>query len=124
MKSVRLVAHGSLWAALFAYSGSALAQHAGHTGHSGHAASAASAATPSAALGDMAEGEVRRVDKAGGKITLRHGEIKNLDMPPMTMVFQVADPSLLDKVRAGDKVRFKAVQAEGSYRVIGLELAR
>lgn len=70
---------------------------------------------------DMAEGEVRRIDKAARKITLRHGEIKSLDMPPMTMVFQVSDPALLDKVSAGDKVRFRADQDAGSYRVIELQ---
>jgi Cu(I)/Ag(I) efflux system periplasmic protein CusF len=56
----------------------------------------------------MAEGEVRKVDKSRGKITLKHGEIKNLDMPPMTMVFGVKDKALLDKVKVGDKVKFSA----------------
>ena len=60
-------------------------------------------------------------DKAGRKITLRHGEIKSLDMPPMTMVFQVSDPALLDKVSAGDKVRFRADQSGGNYRVTDLQ---
>jgi Cu(I)/Ag(I) efflux system periplasmic protein CusF len=56
----------------------------------------------------MSDGEVRKVDKSRGKITLKHGEIKNLDMPPMTMVFGVKDKALLDKVKAGDKVKFSA----------------
>jgi Cu(I)/Ag(I) efflux system periplasmic protein CusF len=56
----------------------------------------------------MTDGEVRKVDKSRGKITLKHGEIKNLDMPPMTMVFGVRDKALLDKVKAGDKVKFSA----------------
>lgn len=55
------------------------------------------------------DGEVRKVDKAAGKITMKHGEIKNLDMPPMTMVFEVQDKALLDKVKAGDKVQFTAI---------------
>ncbi len=54
------------------------------------------------------DGEVRKIDKDAAKMTIRHGEIRNLDMPPMTMVFQVRDPSLFDKVKAGDKVRFRA----------------
>ena len=91
------------------------ADHAAH-----HPPSAAAPASAQAAA-DMAEGEVRRVDKAGRKITLRHGEIKNLDMPPMTMVFQVNDAALLDKVSAGDKVRFRADQSGGNYRVIDLQ---
>ena len=72
---------------------------------------------------DMASGEVRRIDKAAGKLTLRHGEIKSLDMPPMTMVFQVLDPAVLDPVKVGDKVRFRADQQGGAYRVIELQLA-
>ena len=68
------------------------------------------------------EGEVRKVDKATGKISLRHGEIKNLDMLPMSMVFQVKDPALLDKVKAGDKVRFTADQINGDYTVMSIEV--
>ena len=56
----------------------------------------------------LAQGEIRKVDKEARKLTIKHGAIKNLDMPPMTMVFQVKDPSLLDKVKAGDSVRFVA----------------
>jgi Cu/Ag efflux protein CusF len=67
---------------------------------------------------------VRRVDKAAGKITLRHGEIKHLDMPPMTMVFQVPDAALLDKVKLGDKVKFRAEKAASGYVVTAIEVAR
>jgi len=71
----------------------------------------------------MATAEVRKVDKATGKITLRHGEIRNLDMPPMTMVFTARDRSLLDKVKAGDKVNFAADKdAAGDYVVTAIEL--
>ena len=70
----------------------------------------------------LAEGEVRRVDKAGGKISLKHGEIKNLDMPPMSMVFEVRDPALLNKVKAGDKIVFTADQINGAYTVISIDL--
>jgi Cu(I)/Ag(I) efflux system protein CusF len=67
------------------------------------------------------EAEVRKVDKAAGKITLKHGEIKNLDMPPMTMVFTAKDPALLDKVKAGDKVTFAAEKDGGQYVVTAIE---
>ncbi len=98
------------------------AADADHSAHHPPAASAPAAATAAPVpAADMAEGEVRRVDKAGRKITLRHGEIKSLDMPPMTMVFQVTDAALLDKVAAGDKVRFRADQSGGNYRVIDLQ---
>ena len=69
----------------------------------------------------QAQGEVRKVDKAAGKISLKHGEIKNLDMPPMSMVFQVKDRALLDKVKAGDKVSFTADQIDGNYTLITIE---
>ena len=72
----------------------------------------------------LTDGEVRKVDKATGKITLKHGEIRNLDMPGMTMVFQVTDAALLDKVKEGDKVRFSAEKTGGAYVVTALEPAR
>ena len=82
--------------------------------------SLASAATAA----DLTDGVVRKVNKDTGKITIRHGEIKNLAMPPMTMVFQVKDPALLDKAKAGDKVRFRAEEIGGALVVIAIEPVR
>lgn len=79
-----------------------------------------SAAFAQAAL-PVSEAEVRKVDKDAGKITLKHGEIKNLDMPPMSMVFQVKDKALLDKVKTGDKINFTADKVNGAYTVLSLE---
>ena len=76
------------------------------------------------AAGDTTEAEVRKVDKDNKKITLRHGAIKNLDMPAMTMVFGVTDAALLDKVKTGDKVRFKANNDGGKYTVTELQPAK
>ena len=73
------------------------------------------AATSSAA--DMVEGEIRKVDKDAKKITIKHGEIKNLDMPPMTMVFQVKEGVVLDKLKAGDKIRFAAEKSTTGFIV-------
>jgi uncharacterized cupredoxin-like copper-binding protein len=95
---------------------------AGMTGKINVAAVAASAAKPAAA--EMTEAEVRKVDKENRKITLKHGAIKNLDMPPMTMVFGVSDAKLLDNVKAGDKVRFTATGEGGKYTVTTLQPAR
>ena len=78
----------------------------------------------SAAAGDMTEGEVRKVDKDTKKITIKHGEIKNLDMPGMTMLFQVRDPAMLDMVKAGDKVKFKAEKAATGFVVMELQVAK
>ena len=72
----------------------------------------------------MTDGEVRKVDKDNKKITLKHGEIKNLGMPGMTMVFQVKDPSFLDKVKPGDKVRFAAEKTESGIAVTNIEAAK
>jgi Cu(I)/Ag(I) efflux system periplasmic protein CusF len=72
---------------------------------------------------DMSSGEVRKVDKSASKITIKHGELKNLDMPPMTMVFQVRDPALLEKAKKGDKVRFVAEEKDGALIVTALEAA-
>ena len=75
------------------------------------------AATAFVHAADMTDGEVRKIDKDTKKITLKHAEIKSLDMPAMTMVFQVKNPALLDAVKAGDKVKF-AVEMVGTAMVV------
>ena len=77
------------------------------------------AVTPASA--DMADGEVRKVDKENKKITLKHGPIKNLDMPGMTMVFGIKDVALLDGLKVGDKVKFKAEQSGTSITVTDIQ---
>jgi Cu/Ag efflux protein CusF len=73
------------------------------------------------AADEMVAGEIRKVDKDTAKITIKHAEIRGLDMPAMTMVFQVKEPGLLDKVKVGDKVRFKAAQTGAAYVVTAIE---
>ena len=72
----------------------------------------------------MSEGEVRKVDKQAGKITLKHGAIGYLDMPPMTMVFKASEPALLERVKPGDKVRFRAEQSNGTLVVTSIEVVK
>jgi len=72
----------------------------------------------------MTEAEVRKVDKDAKKLTLKHGEIKNLDMPPMTMVFRVKDESMLDSVKAGDKVKVAVDMVGGKMTVMKIEPAK
>ena len=72
----------------------------------------------------LTDGEVRKVDKGTQKLTIKHGEIRNLDMPGMTMLFQVNDPSMLERVKAGDKVRFAADKAGDVYTVTRIEPAK
>jgi len=75
----------------------------------------------SVAAAEMSEGEVRKIDKEQGRITLKHGEIRNLDMPPMTMVFRIKDAAMLDQLKPGDKVDFRAERIRGDLTVTGLE---
>jgi Cu(I)/Ag(I) efflux system periplasmic protein CusF len=76
------------------------------------------------ATGDMTDGEVRKVDTDAAKITLKHAEIKSLDMPPMTMVFIVKDKSMLGSLKVGDKVRFRAVNEAGKFTVTEIQPVR
>lgn len=69
-------------------------------------------------------GEVVKIDKSAAKITLKHAPIKNLDMDAMTMVFRVADPAMLDKVKAGDKVRFEADRVNGAITITSMDKAK
>ncbi len=79
-------------------------------------------AAQSSAASPVAEGEVRKVDKDAQKITVRHGPIPDLDMPkPMTMVYRVKDPAMLDKVKAGDKVKFEAENIAGAFTITKIE---
>ena len=72
----------------------------------------------------MADGEVRKVDKEQGKVTLKHGPIASIDMPPMTMVFKVADPKMLDALKQGDKVKFAADKVNGTLTVTAIEVVK
>lgn len=89
---------------------------------SGHAAS--HAVHVAAAAAPQSEGEVRKVDLAQGKVTLRHGPLVNLDMPAMTMVFTATDKQLLQGLKVGDKVRFHAESRDGILIVTALEVVR
>ena len=85
---------------------------------------AASAPLSTPASSEMTSGEVRKVDMDTRKITLKHGEIKNLGMPGMTMVFQVKEPAMLGAVKSGDKVRFTAEKMNGALTITNLEGAK
>lgn len=82
------------------------------------------AAFAGGALAEPVDGEVRRVDMDANKITLRHAPIPSLDMPAMTMVFQVKDPAMLEKVKPGDKVKFEAEKLGGAFTVTKIERAQ
>ena len=81
-------------------------------------------AAPATPMVDMSDGEIRKVSKDTGKLTIKHGEIKNLDMPPMTMVFTAKDPAMLDKLAVGDKVRFVVIDEGGKMVVTEIQPAK
>jgi Cu(I)/Ag(I) efflux system protein CusF len=72
----------------------------------------------------MSTGEVKKVDKSSGKVTIKHGPLDNLGMPAMTMVFRVKDPAMLDQMKEGDKINFVAEKVNGAITVIQVEPAK
>ena len=64
--------------------------------------------------------EVRKVDPAAGEVTLKHGPIMNLGMPPMTMAFPVKDPAMLANLKEGDKVSATFDNVDGKITVTDL----
>lgn len=95
---------------------------AAHAGHAAHAAAQTDQAFSQAAA--LTDGEVRKIDKDASKLTIRHGEIKHLSMPPMTMVFLVKDNTLLDTVKVGDKIRFMVTHQNGRMVVTDIQPAK
>jgi Cu(I)/Ag(I) efflux system periplasmic protein CusF len=88
--------------------------------HSQHNATATASQDDSNALTD---GEIKKVDKDTGKLTVQHGPLTNLNMPGMTMSFNVQDPAMLDQVKAGDKIRLRVERINGAFTVTKLETA-
>ncbi|RJG27614.1 copper-binding protein [Massilia cavernae] len=83
------------------------------------------APTPTAtAAAALVAGEVKKVDKEAGKLTVKHGPLASLDMPAMTMVFRVKEPAMLDQVKPGDKINFAAERVNGQITVTRLEAAK
>ncbi|NNG21567.1 copper-binding protein [Telluria aromaticivorans] len=107
--------------ALAAAASVATAQNGAHASHGGHNAHAGHQATAAA---ELTEGEVKKIDKEAGKITLRHGELKNLNMAAMSMVFRAKEPAMLDQVKVGDKVKFAADRVNGAITIVQLQAAQ
>ena len=91
--------------------------------HHPAAAPGATASAPATATA-MTDGEVRKIDLDAGKLTLKHADIKSLDMPAMTMVFVVKDKALLDKLKTGDKIKFRAINDAGKFTVTEIQTSR
>jgi Cu(I)/Ag(I) efflux system periplasmic protein CusF len=90
----------------------------------GQAFAASDAPVAAAAASSLTNGEIRKIDTAQGKVTIRHEAIQNLDMPPMTMVFRVGNPELLAKAQVGDKIQFRAENSGGAMVVTDIQRAK
>ena len=82
------------------------------------------ATPPAEQAAAMSDGEIRKIDAANAKLTLKHGPLANLDMPGMTMVFKAKSPELLQGLKVGDKVKFRAEAVNGSYVVTAIQPAQ
>ena len=116
MKTLKTLTLAALTGASFALSLPGIAQAMDHGSH-GKTGATAKPTSPA----DMADGEIKKIDKDNKKLTIKHGEIKNLDMPGMTMVFQVRDEALLNKVKPGDAVKFHVEKQDGALVVTEIE---
>lgn len=118
MKSLNVLIPMTVFVLSFSASSGAIAQANMDRGKTGDMKMEQSAAV------EMSDGVVRKVDKDAKKITIKHGPIKNLDMPGMTMVFQVKDAAMLDKVQKDDKVKFKVAMSGSAMVVTEMQVAK
>lgn len=112
MRALNITLHAAVLGAVCLAGGSAMARQV-VTDHAQHVT-----------VADAADGEVKKVDKDSGKLTIKHGELPNLGMGAMTMVFRARDAAMLDKVKAGDKVHFTAENVNGALTVTEIEVAK
>ena len=88
------------------------------------AATALLALSAAASAQALVDAEVRKVDKPAARITLKHSEIKEYDMPAMTGAYKVREPALLDKVQPGDRVRFSLDRVNNQYTITKIDVVK
>mgnify|MGYP003619643422 FL=1 len=120
MKNLTKMIFQALGTAAVILSSSAMAQTSMEHGKAGSHQEAMGVTTTPA----MTDGEIRKIDKETGKITIKHGAIKHMDMPPMSMVFNVKDKGMLDKVQVGEKIQFIVIQDTGKMVVTDIQPAK
>lgn len=118
--STRWLPLGALSVLALAWGQAHAQSHHHGSAHGSPTAQAGTAADPQ----ELTEGEVRRWDARTGKLTLRHGEIKSMGMPPMTMVFALQDPAQGQALKVGDAVRFRVADLQGALTITHIEAAR
>lgn len=112
-------------AVIFSAAGFAAGKPDSHDSHDSHESHAAMPGTKAASAAPMTDGQVRKVDRAGGKVTLSHGPLTHLGMPTgMTMVFRVKEAAWLDQMKTGDRIRFVADRVDGVFTVVDFVPAR
>lgn len=94
------------------------------SGHAGHEHGTTQPAAQADLTAPLTDGEIRNVDAAAEKLTVKHGRIENLGMSPMTMVFRVKDPAFLTLVKTGDKVKMTVERVDGALTIVALQLVR
>jgi Cu/Ag efflux protein CusF len=83
------------------------------------------AAIPKSVLAQMVDGQVTKMDESAGKITIKHGPLKQFDMEEgMTMVFRAQDPAMLKSVKVGDKIKFMPERINGQFTVTKIQKAK
>ena len=110
------------WALAWGQANAQANDQSGHGNHSAQASAPASSTSAAADSEELSEGEVTRWDARSQKVTLRHGELKNLNMPPMTMVFTLQDLSQASQIKVGDKVLFRAERVNGAFVATQLQV--
>lgn len=88
--------------------------HAG--GDHGHHRHESVAGLPTSGV-DSTVGEINRIDLPAGRVFIKHGDMRNIGILAMLMVFDVKDPTMLERVRVGDKVAF-TVQRDGQQLTV------
>ena len=96
----------------------AYAAGASHDAHAGHGAA------PVSSSAGLVDGVVKKIDKAGGKVTVAHGPLTNLNMPAMTMAFRVKDAAWIDRMQVDGKIRFVAESIGGTLTIVRFETAQ
>ncbi|MHB9119801.1 MAG: copper-binding protein [Burkholderiales bacterium] len=109
------------YAVVFSFS---LAANAAENGNMGHKMPGMDQGESMSHHGSMSTGEVKKIDKAAGKITIKHGPLENLGMPGMTMVFRVKEPVALDRVKIGDQIKFEAERVNGALMAGKIEVLK
>ncbi|HEX4508514.1 MAG TPA: copper-binding protein [Burkholderiaceae bacterium] len=95
-----------------------------HRFHTAVAAVTLSLCAAAACAQAAIDGEVKKIDKPAGRLTLKHAEVKQFDMPPMTGAYKVAVPGMLEGLQVGDHVRFSLDRVRDQYTITKIDVVK